>query len=79
MNTDNTQLITNLLNDVDKMNTTGIEPNTNIISKTNHFFSNRHNIIIGSCSLISLGMLGYFFQSNWIEKLSTRINKFTIR
>ena len=78
MNIDNTLLITNLLNDVDKMNDTGIKPNNNINVDNNSYLSNRQTVI-ASCSLISLGMLGYLFHYNWVEKLSTRINKFTIR
>ena len=79
MNIDNTLLINNLLDDVDKMNDTGIKPNNNINVDNNSYLSNRQNVIIASCSLISLGMLGYLFHCNWVEKLSTRINKFTIR
>ena len=79
MNIDNTLLINNLLDDVDKMNDTGIKPNTNINVDYDSYIPNRQTVIIASCSLISLGMLGYLFHSNWVEKLSTRINKFTIR
>lgn len=78
MNIDNTLLITNLLNDVDKMNNNGIKPNTSINVDNNSYLSNRQTFI-ASCSLISLGMLGYLFHCNWVEKLSTRVNKFTIR